>query len=380
MQRLQHAYRHSSPWKNEQVFTGADAFFAAMLHDLQQAQHSIDMDYYIFEPDKLGKSVIDHLVAAAKRGVQVRLMIDGLGSLFSANDIVSQLSPHGIAIKVFHPSPFALNLYQWSNTKGNMLEKFLHFFRHINQRNHHKLCLIDQQMLYTGSYNISQEHLSKQSGGANWHDIGVKISDPSLAPIQQAFDTVFHMQTGQQKKLYLQKMRNNFTALTRRIGNNLMMRQIGNAHERIWICSAYFSPSKKVLRAIKKARKRNIDVRIILPSKSDLFFIPILSRSYYKNLLDHGVIIYEYQPDILHAKILLIDQQCMIGSTNLNHRSFHHDLEMDIVLTHNSSIKAIEQQLLTDITASTMISRHDITANWPQQLFARFILLFRYWL
>jgi len=373
-------YKHHTQWHAEKVFVSADDFFAAMQKDIHNATHSIDMDYYIFELDALGKRILEELIFAAKRGVRVRLMIDGLGSLFSANEIASLVESHGINIKIFHPAPFALHLYQWSNEKGSFIQKFLHFLAHINHRNHHKICLIDQDILYTGSFNISQNHLSQSAGGNNWHDIGVRIQDSHLITLGDSFDLAFHQHNISHKKLHLQKLRNNFSALMRRISNSLMVRQLSHAEHRIWICTAYFSPSSKVLRAIKKARKRNVDIRIILPSKSDIFFIPILSRTYYQLLLNMGVTVYEYQPSILHAKILLIDEQCIIGSTNLNHRSFHHDLEMDIVLTHPSSIKDIEQQLLSDIASSTKMTQQHFNNHPLQYCLARMLLLFRYWL
>jgi cardiolipin synthase len=256
----------------------------------------------------------------------------------------------------------------------------MHFFRNVNQRNHHKFCIIDERHLWTGSFNISMEHLSPSNGGNGWHDYGVHITDNKLQPIITSFNHLFENSALNNKKLYLQKIRSNINATLRRISNNLIVRKISHAQHRIWICSAYFSPSYKVLKAIKTARKNGVDICIILPALSDIFFMPWLSRTYYKKLIRQGVKIYEYQPSVLHAKLLLIDDHCLIGSTNLNHRSFHHDLELDIVLSKPETIKRIEQWLLADMKLSRAISLTDISQQAIPLFFARFLRLFRYWL
>lgn len=375
-----HAYRHSPFWQSEEFFTDSDNFFEALLNDLEQAQSSIDIDYYIFNDDFLGIKIINALKQAAQKGVTVRIIIDGIGCLTTALPIITLIKDSHIQLHIFHPSPFALRLYHWSNNHGTFLHKFFTFLTHINHRNHHKLCIIDKHRLFTGSMNISAQHLSHKNGGEGWHDYGVRVIDKNLTPINNMFDALFHDKYSSSKLSYLQKLRNTFSAKNRRLSNSLLVRNISQAKQRIWICNAYFAPSYKILRAIKKARKNAIDVRIILPSYSDIIFMPLLSRSYYKKLLKQGVIIYEYLPSILHAKLLLIDDLCMIGSTNLNHRSFHHDQELDIILSQAPTIKIIETQLLEDIKVSKKILLQDLNNGLFKLLFSRFLYALRYWL
>lgn len=374
------AYRNINDWQQEEIFACAETYFDSLLDGIAQAQYSIDLDFYIFELDVLGLKIIDALIAAAQRQVKIRLMIDGLGSGFNARRIAAMLNINNIELRIFHPFPFALNVFRWSNEEGNMLHKFWYFFRRANHRNHHKLCIIDKQCLWTGSFNISAQHLSHKNGGEGWHDYGVKITDNNLQTIVQSFNVLFDKKSLASKKLYLHKIRSNFTEVLRRISNNLLVRRIRNAQHRIWICSAYFSPTHKVLSAIKKAREHGVDVRLILPSISDVFFVPMLSRTYHKKLLQQGVKIYEYQPSVLHAKLMLIDDNCLMGSTNLNHRSFHHDLELDIVLSKPASIQRLEECLLEDMESSKVITLDDIRHQTLTLFFARWFHLFRYWL
>ena len=367
-------------WQHEEILDTAERFFGSLLKGINNATSSIDMDFYIFEEDALGRQVIDALITAAHKGVTVRVLIDGWGSMFSAGSIATQLSKAGIQVRIFHPFPFTPQVFRWSNQPGTRLQQFFNSFRLVNRRNHHKLCIVDRHQFWTGSFNISILHLGKEQGGKNWHDYGVTIRDNNLHPITDAFNHIFEQKTYRPRRLYLQKIRSNITSVLRRISNNLLVRRISGAQHRVWICNAYFSPSMKVLRAIRSARRKNVDVRIILPAQSDVFFMPLLSRTYYRKLLRQGVTIYEYQPSILHAKLILFDQQCMMGSSNLNHRSLLHDLELDIVLSHAESISRIEHLLLNDMKLSRKITLEDIEKQTVLLFFARFMRLFRYWI
>lgn len=380
MQTQGNAELPDNNWQQEQVFVSAEDYFASLLAGIAAARHSIDMDFYIFDYDSVGQAIIEALLGAARRKVKIRLVIDGFGSVYSARRIASILSAANIQVQIFHPFPFSLNVFRWSNEPGSMLQRFLHFLISVNQRDHHKLCIIDHQHLWTGSFNLSKVHLDPGSGGSGWHDYGVKISDPGLEPVIATLGQLFEKKSPTRPKLYLQKIRSNITARLRKISNNILVRRLRNAHQRIWICNAYFSPSPRVLRAIRQARQKGVDVRLILPAHSDIFFMPMLSRTYYKKLLELGISIYEYQPAILHAKLLLIDQHCMMGSTNLNHRSFFHDRELDIVLSQPHTISEIEHCLLADIAASKKITLADIRQHSITLFFYRFLRLFRYWL
>lgn len=367
-------------WEREEIFAAAETFFASLLQGIKEAQSSIDMDFYIFEDDDLGCQVITALTDAVRRGVRIRVMVDGFGSAFSAGSIARQLHAAGIAVQVFHPFPFTPQLFRWSNEPGSRLHRFLHFLQHANHRNHHKLCIIDEHYLWTGSFNISAQHLNKAQGGNNWHDYGVKITDQHLQPVIDSFNHLFTRQAVREKILHLQKIRSNLTTALRRISNNLLVRRIRNTQKRLWICNAYFSPSPRILRAILQASRKGVDVRIILPAMSDVFFMPLLSRTYYHKLLKEGVKIYEYQPAILHAKLMLADNLCLMGSTNLNHRSYLHDLELDIVLSHPASIQRLEDLLLADMQLSRNITLNDVQQQGMVLFLARFFRLFRYWL
>jgi cardiolipin synthase len=127
------------------------------------------------------------------------------------------------------------------------------------------------------------------------------------------------------------------------------------AHDRIWITNAYLAPSAPILRRLKKAAKRGVDVRILLPRKSDVFFMPWVAGSYYKELIASGVRIYEYLPRFLHAKSVIIDDWVVVGSSNMNRRSMLKDFEVDIVLNKTESIHACLEKFEKDLIESEEI-------------------------
>ena len=367
-------------WQSEQLFTDGDHFFAELLHDINAANHSIDMNFYIVELDQLGTRIIGALAAARQRGVRVRFLMDGVGSAYHARQIATLLSEADCEVRIFHPLPFTPWLFKWSIVQGNILQKLSFFLLNINQRNHYKLCIIDQQHIWSGSFNISARHLSTSQGGDNWRDYGVKLTDNHTEDIQCCFDTLWGSANQRPALSRLHKFRANLSIPMRKFHNRLMLYRIRHANQRIWICNAYFAPSKAAIKTLIQAGKNGVDVRLILPSRSDVLLFPAISQTYYRQLLKHGIKIHEYQPRLLHAKVMLLDDKCWIGSTNMNHRSFYHDMELDLVLDKPETIERISKELQKDMANAVQIDLEHLK-HWSFRLFfARFLRLFRYWL
>ncbi len=370
----------NSRWQQEEILVDARRFYDALLSGIRSAEKTIDLDYYIFTTDALGQQVMGALEEAAHRGVAIRLILDGFGSAENAHEIACRLQCAGIGVCIYHPHPFYPSLYRWSITQGNFLRKFIHFLLYINHRDHHKLCIIDSRRIWTGSLNITADHLPKSEGGGGWHDYGVILTDENIQSIQHGFNSLWGLSQPRERLPPLQKIRSNLSLRLRKISNRWLVRKLQAAESRIWICHAYFAPSYRILRALYQGCRKGVDVRLILPAHSDVQFFPWLSRTYYRSLMRQGVRIYEYQPAILHAKLMLIDDECMIGSTNMNHRSYYHDLEMDIVLSQPESIREIEYSLLADMNTSREITLVDMEKHSIALFFSRFLRLFKYWL
>jgi cardiolipin synthase len=151
-----------------------------------------------------------------------------------------------------------------------------------------------------------------------------------------------------------------------------------SAQKRVWITTAYFAPSHGLLRALESAVDNGADVRILVPRNSDIFFMPWVTRAYYSRLLKRGVKIYEYLPRFLHAKSAVIDDWALVGTTNLNRRSFAHDFEIDVVLSKVGSVEELATQFLVDLNSSEQIM---VPAGGVKAFLGRWVsLIFKNWI
>ncbi len=366
------------PWQTVNFLSDSRAFFDGMLQAINGAQQRIDMNFYIMRLDTVGTQFIDALSQAAARGVQVKIVIDGAGSFEDASRIARALSAAGVDIRVYHPLPMTWWLFKWSLKKGSFWQKLVFFSLNANKRNHHKLCVIDNHELWTGSINLTATHLPKSMGGEGWRDCGVQIIDDEIGEVVERIDSNWFKADQSANLRGIRRLWINFSTRQRRFKRGIIARSIRRAEHRIWITAAYFAPPQRIARALVYAAKQGVDVRLILPSKSDGPVFPLLSRSYYKPLLAAGVKLYEYQPAILHAKLLMIDDACLIGSTNLNHRSLIHDLEIDTLLTQPHVITQIETTMLEDISNAKHIDTLP-AYSWYYRLAMFVIRRFRYW-
>ncbi|PMB54406.1 Cardiolipin synthetase [Coxiella-like endosymbiont] len=375
--------------RKETLFTEGQKHFDALLSDITKAKHSIDLETYLFHNDTLGKRIALELAKAAKRGVTVRVMVDGAGSpLWSAN-FARFLEEAGVKTKVFHPFPW--QMWDWSRSivKLPLLIKWIYLILKINFRNHRKVCIIDKEIAYIGSLNISKYHLSLEKGGDGWRDTSVRLTGTNLKELIKAFDAAWYHRTikerlreifGQIRKDPL--IRLNYTRHRRRILYKNLLRKMANCTNRIWITNAYFIPDNFLLKRLKDAARSGIDVRILLPRKSDVIMMPWASSTFYYSLLKAGVRIFEYLPSMLHAKSLIIDDWMVIGSSNLNNRSLIHDLEADIHINSKEAKKTLEQQFLEDLKNSGEVSLDSWQTLRPrsQRLMGRLVLYIKYWI
>jgi cardiolipin synthase len=166
----------------------------------------------------------------------------------------------------------------------------------------------------------------------------------------------------------------------RRKMNYALKRRIRNAQSRIWIQNPYFLPERGLMRALYRQAKRGIDVRVMIPEKNDQEVIRWMNYGILVKLLKSGASVWQFHPAFAHKKILLVDDQISVGSTNLNHRSFLHDLEVEVMLSHDDSHRAVENSFLEDQTHSSPLLLTDLERKplWFRTL-SRILFFFRYW-
>lgn len=377
-----------SPWKNEVVFHDGDAFFQELCREIGEARESIDLETYIFNLDRLGKLVMQLLIRAADRGVRVRLLLDGVGSTNLAYADIEPLIRAGGQARFYHPLP-------WQRANFAFLKyltprKITAGAWKLNRRNHRKTCVIDGRIGFAGGMNVSALHLQSVVGDDAWRDSSVRIEGPPIARITAAFEyawthpTEFKVRWERSRTLPVppEDVRLNMTRKQRRASYADLLLRILGARERIWITNPYFVPARSLVRALRHAARKGVDVRILVSRHNDIFGLQWVIRAFYLTLLRSGVRIFEYLPSVLHAKIMIIDDWLTIGSSNLNHRSLLHDLEVDVVLTHPESHASVEKQYAIDLAQSEEVSLREFQRQRlpGTEIAEQCLLTFRRWL
>jgi cardiolipin synthase A/B len=343
----------------EELYFQADHYFEAVLEHIKQAYKQIEVEAYIFAQDALGQRIANALIDAAKRGVKVRIIVDGIGTPFWGGGFVRALEAHGIESRIFHPYPWTL--WQWHRAinQSFFIFKFFYLLTNLNKRNHRKMFIIDDRCLFLGSVNISQCHLTHAKGGSGWRDTSIRIThvyDILLA--REAFEAVwvgryrhfsFHHYIAKKSFGRRAQVRFNHGLIARRRHYRRLLKQMSRAKKIIWLTNAYFIPEYQVLKRLQQSAAKGVDVRILLPKKSDVSVTIWASRYFYRALLHSGVRIFEYHLGMLHAKTMIIDQCVHVGSSNMNHRSLLHDLEVDLETRTPSTHGQLKQQFLQDL-------------------------------
>ncbi|RDI40975.1 phospholipase D-like domain-containing protein [Aquicella lusitana] len=367
--------------QKETIFN-ADVYFERLLADIRQAKTSIDLETYIYDPDLLGAEVASALADAAARGVQVRLLVDGIGTS-NLGMLLGQMEAAGVTIRVFHPSPWSFWQWSRSNYQSFFVVKAVYFLSKINKRNHRKTCRIDENIAYVGSANISQKHLSKARGGEGWHDTIDRLAGFDTSDLKTAFDLAWkgfpireRIQKSFQKVDLNPVFRLNYSRHLRRVLYKSLLRRLSMATRRIWVTIAYFNPDFFLLKQLIKAAKRGVDVKIILPYQSDVFIMPIIATTFYTRLLKARVEVYEYLPNILHSKVLIIDDWYSIGSSNLNQRSLRHDLEVDVTIQTTEAEEMLESQFKESLTQCRKIEFEDLHKQSFYKKYLGYLLLY----
>jgi cardiolipin synthase A/B len=370
---------------NIQLYFSGDQYFRSILKDIRNALSSVEIEAYIFNFDMVGLELWNEIEEAQKRGVKIRILVDGIGSINSITDLHQRASKSQISVKVYHPIALKLSWLMFNNL--NKIRRLLLLFK-FNKRNHRKIVFIDSKILYLGSFNFTQVHSEKVSGTKAWRDTGVKLifkeSDPEVTFMKRIMSLAWAQKRRPLKphtKLNSGSIRSNHSIRQRVILNRDLIKKINGATERVLITNAYFIPRQKLIRALKNAARRGVYVAICLPAKNDIWLIQVASKTLYSRLLRAGIYIFEYEPRMLHAKTVIIDNWSSVGSHNLNHRSLMHDLEIEYAVTRPDLNAQMLKQWDEDLKWSRTMTLHEVeNRNWLLKAVGAIIFWFRYWL
>ncbi len=373
--------------------------YAAMLSAIDNAKDHINMETFIFEDDEIGHEFAMRLMAKQRSGVQVNLIYDSVGSISTPKEFFARLKESGINVLEFNPINPANARKKWSP----------------NARDHRKLLIVDGKTAFVGGINISSVYSKGSFSGSNsksqkkpaktdanqselagipWRDTHLKLAGPVVAEFQKLFIDTWQQQKGDAlaAKDYLPALTNQGSEVVRAIGSApdepysqiyaTLISAINSAETQVYLTNAYFVPDPQLLATLKDAVSRGVSVKLLLPEKTDSDLVFYASRSYYNELLEAGVEIFEHEVAILHAKTALIDGVwSTIGSTNLDWRSFVNNQEINAVMLGQDFGDQMQNMFYQDLTVSQQITLEDwrnrpLTSRMKERaarLWARFL-------
>lgn len=315
-----------------EVLNDGGEMFESLFADLKTARKYINLQFYIIANDRLGRELGGILIERAKAGVKIRVIYDYVGSFGSHSiKLFNRLRAHGIEVHSFFRIQFPEKLGR------------------LNWRNHRKAVIIDGRIGYIGGINVAQRYVDGGAFGC-WRDMAVRLTGPGVVALQHNFaiDWKFmghELLTDEVADGHPVPPRPNAiddvmvqiiaSGPTNRWGNThmLFIKAISGAKRRIYIQTPYFLPSEGLLTALQCAALSGVDVRVMLPGKSDSAVLTHASSSYIEESLLAGIKVYLYGPGMLHGKVLLVDDDFVtLGSTNFDYRSFEHNFEENIVM------------------------------------------------
>ncbi len=335
-------HRFRFPWRDGNRFElliDGRRFFPRMLEAIAAAQRLVLLEMYLVESGAVTTRFIDALVAVARRGVGVKLLLDDYGVRALRRGDRQRLRNGGVELAFYNP-------LQGTKLLGNIF------------RDHRKLLLVDDRVAFVGGAGITDEFDPPADPATVWRETMVEIRGPVLADWQALFLEVWNRQAREPVALPVlsppaagpSRGRVTFTRglLAQEIKHSLFARVRG-AHARVWLATAYFFPPWKVRRLLRAAARRGADVRLLLPGPvTDHPAARHAGRHLYHGLLRHGVRIFEYQPRFMHQKVVLCDHWATIGSTNLDRWNLRWNLEANQEIADPAFARAVQAMLEDD--------------------------------
>lgn len=329
------------------ILRNAAAFYDALRKGIAEAKTSIHVESFIWRNDAVGAEFLDLLIAAARRGVRVRLLLDELGCL-------------GLTRRYFRRLIEAGGEFSWCHTLYPSHNRY--FF---NLRNHRKLQVIDSRVAYVGGMNFGREYLGLNPALGSWCDLQVELRGPVVTRLQQVFAEDWFFATGREDPLEDVQEAGSRHELSPvqvlRTGPDeddqpmlrINLALIEAARKRLWISAGYFIPGGTMESALQVARARGVDVRLLVSEKSEHPLLVKAGRSYYSALLRQGVRIFEYRRGIEHSKYTVLDDDlAVIGSSNFDDRSMRLNFELS-VLVHRPATNQALARLFTEMTGES---------------------------
>ena len=325
--------------------------FPAWLAAIEAARLTVSLEMYIFEDDAIGTRFWEALARAARRGVTVRVLYDYMGCRNTPSEFFQRLRDEGAQVAVYH------GFRGW---RPNVWRLF--------RRNHRKILVVDGTLAFTGGLNIAREWLPASEGGDDWRDAVIEVRGPAVSDIEATFAQVWTRSVPEGAAFAVTPASPpNLVGPTSLVvitnserGERFAIRRsvlhaLRESRQRIYIANPYFVPDGGVLRTLRRAAQRGVDVRILVPSESDSDIVDAAGRATFPGLLDHGVRIWQSRA-VTHTKAVLVDETFVsIGSYNFDHRSLAYNLEVVVNVVDRDFNAAFEAVFHSELEESVRV-------------------------
>jgi cardiolipin synthase A/B len=332
---------------NIDIFTKGPELFADFFSELKKATHHIHILFYIVKDDAISKEFLSILKEKADEGIEIRLLLDRMGSFPIKKKMIESLKSHGIHFSFAH------------------IPKLPCLFYTFQARNHRKITIIDGKIGFIGGFNIGKEYIDLDPKLSPWRDYHLKLTGEGVADLQKEFLIDWNKETNTnllESKMY-------FPALeTGRIHHKIIPTKgafledtfsalINQAKTSILIGTPYFIPSKRLLNDLHSALIKGVSLTILVPKVSDHILVKEASYPYLRKLIENGAVVYEYQNGFYHAKTMIIDDEiCDIGTANFDRRSLFINYEINCYIYDQPFIKKVLDVIKKDIEDSKQLS------------------------
>jgi cardiolipin synthase len=345
------------------VYHETEQAFAALLDAIEQARRYIHLEYFILRSDATGERLLELLARKAKEGIEVRLLFDAMGSLHLKNRALRSLREAGGQVAAFLP----LNP--------------LHSLIRVNLRNHRKITVVDGRIGFTGGMNIGDDYLGKNARLGYWRDSFVRLEGPAVADLHCVFceDWEFARRETLPDEQYAppQPEVGDVCVQVADSGpdqevntiREIYFLAIVSARQRLWIASPYLVPDNGLFDALRAARYRGVDVRILTLLRPDHYLSYYAGLYYAAELLPYDVKIYLYRKGMMHAKLMMVDGRWgMVGSANLDYRSLHLNFEIGCILHDAGQVAELESAYRRDLDDAVPLDQETLARrSWASR-------------
>jgi cardiolipin synthase len=334
------------------LYTYGNDLYDALFTDIKQAKHHVHVLFFIVKNDDISRTFLKLLIDKAQEGIEVRLLLDRFGSHYLSKEAIYSLQKHGVSFSFCHKVKFPFPFFS------------------ANQRNHRKITVIDGKIGYIGGFNIGEEYLGHNQRLGLWRDYHLRLTGEGIQDLQKQFLHDWLDDTDQNlldSSLYFPTQQPG-TVLHRFIPTdgaylqNTFLHLIESAKKELFIGTPYFIPGKKIMNALLKARKRGVQITILVPQKADHALVREAKFPYCRKLIQAGCNIYAFQQGFFHAKIIIVDDHtCDIGTANFDMRSIYINHEINCLLYDKYFIQEVKRKFEEDLGRSSLLSFEDVS-------------------